>query len=55
MARLEAEEGDPMTLSAWLMMGATWSVVAFLTIRFLSRVLGAPPGKEKTAVRKDER
>lgn len=35
-----------MTLSAWLMMTATWSVIAYLTVRFLWKVLAAPRGRD---------
>lgn len=31
-----------MTLSAWLMLGAAWAVIAFFTIKFFLMVLRTP-------------
>jgi len=44
-----------MTVSAWVMLGLTWSVIVFFTLRFFGRVLrsrssveapGGAPGDE---------
>ena len=32
-----------MTTPAWIMLVATWSVVAFFTVRFVLGVLRTPP------------
>lgn len=32
-----------MTGSAWLMLGVTWGVVIFFTVRFFLKVLRTPP------------
>jgi hypothetical protein len=32
-----------MTSSAWLMLGITWAVIAFFTVRFFIKVLRTPP------------
>lgn len=34
-----------MTLSAWVMLGVTWSVVVFFTARFFWMVLRKPQGR----------
>jgi hypothetical protein len=35
-----------MTTSAWIMLVATWSVVAFFTVKFFLGVLRTPPRKD---------
>lgn len=32
-----------MTRSAWIMLGATWAVIAFFAVRFFLAVLRTPP------------
>lgn len=32
-----------MTGSAWIMLGFTWSVVVFFTVRFFLKVVRTPP------------
>ena len=31
-----------MTMQAWVMLGATWTIVTVFTVRFFLRVLRAP-------------
>ena len=35
-----------MTGEAWMMLGATWTVVFFFTARFFYKILTIPPVKE---------
>lgn len=47
-----------MTRQAWIMLGATWSVILFFTLRFFWKVLVTPPRADEepagpTVLRKD--
>lgn len=36
-----------MSASAWLMLGVTWSVVLFFSLRFFLKVLRQPAGDDE--------
>lgn len=36
-----------MSASAWLMLGVTWSVVLFFSLRFFLKVLRQPSGDDE--------
>jgi hypothetical protein len=41
---LEAQEGErSMTVSAWIMLAITWSVISFFTVGFFVAVVRTPP------------
>lgn len=38
-----------MTAQAWMMLGVTWTIVTWFTVRFFIRVLRAPVGRDGDA------